>query len=174
MQWEKVCRLRDHSMDCLLCVREVKGRSEKGEDVGLHVSYMEIYQDTGYDLLNPGERSGALMVTLPKVHTHTHTHVYDTCTLIGSTRCMVTWTQLYGISSQTNPRNTISQSSHPPTHTHAPTHPPTHTCETHTHMYAASPTIRHISLISCELLSDLRSRRSNMPISDCFTCGKPV
>ena len=54
--------------------REVEGRSEKGEDVSVHISYMEIYQDTGYDLLNPGMRPGALMVTLPKVHTHTHAH----------------------------------------------------------------------------------------------------
>ena len=58
--------------------REVEGRSERGEDVSVHISYMEIYQDTGYDLLNPGMRPGALMVTLPKVHTHTitrtHTH----------------------------------------------------------------------------------------------------
>ena len=37
------------------------------EEVSVHVSYMEIYQDTGYDLLNPGMRPGALMVTLPKV-----------------------------------------------------------------------------------------------------------
>ena len=33
----------------------------------VHISYMEIYQDTGYDLLNPGMRPGALMVEVPKV-----------------------------------------------------------------------------------------------------------
>ena len=38
-----------------------------GEEVKVHISYMEIYQDTGYDLLNPGTRPGSLMLTLPKV-----------------------------------------------------------------------------------------------------------
>lgn len=47
--------------------QEVERRTDKGEDVSVHISYMEIYQDTGYDLLNPGMRPGALMVTLPKV-----------------------------------------------------------------------------------------------------------
>lgn len=37
------------------------------EESSVHVSYMEIYQDVGYDLLNAGMRPGALMVTLPKV-----------------------------------------------------------------------------------------------------------
>ncbi len=47
--------------------KEVEKLSSRGEDVSVHISYMEIYQDTGYDLLNPGTRPGALMVTLPKV-----------------------------------------------------------------------------------------------------------
>ena len=38
-----------------------------GEEWSVHVSYMEIYQDIGFDLLNPGSRPGSLMVTLPKV-----------------------------------------------------------------------------------------------------------
>ena len=38
-----------------------------GEEWSVHVSYMEIYQDVGFDLLNPGSRPGSLMVTLPKV-----------------------------------------------------------------------------------------------------------
>ena len=46
---------------------DVERRLGMGEDVTVHVSYMEIYQDVGYDLLNPGTRPGALMVTLPKV-----------------------------------------------------------------------------------------------------------
>ncbi len=49
--------------------KEVEKLSSRGEDVSVHISYMEIYQDTGYDLLNPGTRPGALMVTLPKVYT---------------------------------------------------------------------------------------------------------
>ena len=36
-------------------------------EMTVHISYMEIYQDTGYDLLNPGMRPGALMVEVPKV-----------------------------------------------------------------------------------------------------------
>lgn len=39
-------------------------------EVKVHISYMEIYQDTGYDLLNPGTRPGSLMLALPKVHVH--------------------------------------------------------------------------------------------------------
>jgi len=46
---------------------DVDRRLGLGEDVSVQVSYMEIYQDVGYDLLNPGTRPGALMVTLPKV-----------------------------------------------------------------------------------------------------------
>ena len=38
-----------------------------GVEVKVHISYMEIYQDTGFDLLNPGARPGSLMLTLPKV-----------------------------------------------------------------------------------------------------------
>ncbi len=49
----------------------IEGRVEGGREViSIHISYMEIYQDTGYDLLNPGMRPGALMVTLPKVLFH--------------------------------------------------------------------------------------------------------
>lgn len=48
--------------------RSIESRVEGGEeDVSVYISYMEIYQDTGYDLLNAGMRPGALMVTLPKV-----------------------------------------------------------------------------------------------------------
>ena len=58
--------------------RELEGGGVK---VRVHISYMEIYQDTGYDLLNPGARPGSLMLTLPKVcrgtHTHTHTPSLD-------------------------------------------------------------------------------------------------
>lgn len=37
------------------------------EDITVHVSFMEVYQDVGYDLLNPGNRNEAMMLTLPKV-----------------------------------------------------------------------------------------------------------
>lgn len=48
--------------------KEVEERcSGAEEECSVRVSYMEIYQDTGYDLLNAGMRPGALMVTLPKV-----------------------------------------------------------------------------------------------------------
>ncbi len=52
----------------LSCIYKGIERLEgEGEEVSVHVSHLEIYQDTGYDLLNPGMRPGALMVTLPKV-----------------------------------------------------------------------------------------------------------
>ena len=34
----------------------------------IHISYMEIYQDTGYDLLNPGCRNDGMLLNLPKVN----------------------------------------------------------------------------------------------------------
>ena len=46
--------------------KEIERRSGE-EEMTVHISYMEIYQDTGYDLLNPGMRPGALMVEVPKV-----------------------------------------------------------------------------------------------------------
>ena len=48
---------------------EEEEEKEEEEVVKVHISYMEIYQDTGYDLLNPGTRPGSLMLTLPKVRT---------------------------------------------------------------------------------------------------------
>ena len=47
--------------------KEIERRSSSEEEMTVHISYMEIYQDTGYDLLNPGMRPGALMVEVPKV-----------------------------------------------------------------------------------------------------------
>ena len=48
--------------------RTASSRSERERPgVRVHISYMEIYQDTGFDLLNPGARPGSLMLTLPKV-----------------------------------------------------------------------------------------------------------
>lgn len=38
-----------------------------GEDVKVQISYLEIYQETGYDLLNPGLQHGGLVTRLPKV-----------------------------------------------------------------------------------------------------------
>ena len=43
----------------------MEGRTE--EDWHVEVSFMEVYQDTGYDLLNPGSQGHSLMVKLPKV-----------------------------------------------------------------------------------------------------------
>ena len=45
---------------------ELERRSD-GEECTVHISYMEIYQDNGYDLLNPGNTSDAVMTQLPKV-----------------------------------------------------------------------------------------------------------
>ena len=43
----------------------MEGRTE--EDWRVEVSFMEVYQDIGYDLLNPGSQGNSLMVKLPKV-----------------------------------------------------------------------------------------------------------
>ena len=51
-------------------VKDIETKNEGGAgEVKVHISYMEIYQDTGFDLLNPGNRPGSLMLTLPKVYT---------------------------------------------------------------------------------------------------------
>ena len=47
--------------------KEIERRSNNEEEMTVLISYMEIYQDMGYDLLNPGMRPGALMVEVPKV-----------------------------------------------------------------------------------------------------------
>lgn len=39
----------------------------KDEEFTVHVSFMEIYQDIGYDLLNPGNNNSIFLITLPKV-----------------------------------------------------------------------------------------------------------
>ncbi len=42
-------------------------KDEEDHDVTIHISYLEIYQDTGYDLLNPGNRNEGMVLNLPKV-----------------------------------------------------------------------------------------------------------
>lgn len=37
------------------------------EEVSVHISYIEIYQDIGYDLLNPGARTQSYVTPFPKV-----------------------------------------------------------------------------------------------------------
>ena len=43
------------------------GSAKEKDDVTIHISYLEIYQDTGYDLLNPGNRNEGMVLNLPKV-----------------------------------------------------------------------------------------------------------
>ncbi|KAL4224986.1 hypothetical protein ACF0H5_015681 [Mactra antiquata] len=38
------------------------------EDLSIHISYLEIYQDVGYDLLNPGARTQSYVTPFPKVN----------------------------------------------------------------------------------------------------------
>ncbi|XP_052233464.1 kinesin-like protein KIF3A isoform X2 [Dreissena polymorpha] len=38
------------------------------EDLSVHISYLEIYQDVGYDLLNPGARTQSFVTPFPKVN----------------------------------------------------------------------------------------------------------
>ena len=42
----------------------------KDEDFTVRVSFMEIYQDVGYDLLNPANNNNTYTITLPKVRVH--------------------------------------------------------------------------------------------------------
>lgn len=51
---------------------ELEKRSE--EDLSVHISYIEIYQDVGYDLLNPGARTGSYVTPFPKVSTFCDGH----------------------------------------------------------------------------------------------------
>ena len=37
------------------------------EDLSVHISYLELYQDVGYDLLNPGARTQSYVTPFPKV-----------------------------------------------------------------------------------------------------------
>jgi len=39
----------------------------QNEDISVHVSYLEIYQEIGYDLLSPGARTQSLVTPLPRV-----------------------------------------------------------------------------------------------------------
>lgn len=50
----------------------------------VHISFMEIYQDIGYDLLNPGGRGDSMMVTLPKVPKKSFTITISTTTFFTS------------------------------------------------------------------------------------------
>ncbi len=41
--------------------------SKQDEDITVHVSYMEIYQEVGYDLLNTAARTNSVVTPFPKV-----------------------------------------------------------------------------------------------------------
>ena len=45
---------------------ELESRSD--EDLSIHISYLEIYQEVGYDLLNPGLRTQSYVTPFPKVN----------------------------------------------------------------------------------------------------------
>ena len=51
-------------------VYEALEKKDPEEDWKIEISFMEIYQDVGYDLLNPGSQGGSMMVKLPKVGVH--------------------------------------------------------------------------------------------------------
>ncbi|XP_062607249.1 kinesin-like protein KIF6, partial [Saccostrea cucullata] len=48
-----------------LIYKELEKRTE--EDISVHISYLEIYQETGYDLLNPGARTQSAVTPFPRV-----------------------------------------------------------------------------------------------------------
>lgn len=37
------------------------------KDISIHVTYMEIYKEVGYDLLNPATKAGSMIIELPRV-----------------------------------------------------------------------------------------------------------
>ena len=41
--------------------------SRPSDDIEVHVSYMEIYQEIGYDLLNTAARTNSVVTPFPKV-----------------------------------------------------------------------------------------------------------
>ena len=46
----------------------LEARKEANKEIfTVNVSFLEIYQDTGFDLLNPGNRNEGMLLTLPKV-----------------------------------------------------------------------------------------------------------
>jgi hypothetical protein len=40
---------------------------QKDADNSIHISYLEIYQEVGYDLLNPAARHSSTVTPFPKV-----------------------------------------------------------------------------------------------------------
>ena len=53
--------------------RALEERAE--EDITVQISYLEIYQEIGYDLLNPGLQNDGLVTRLPKVCTRIRTKI---------------------------------------------------------------------------------------------------
>ncbi|XP_078333663.1 uncharacterized protein LOC111136397 isoform X5 [Crassostrea virginica] len=45
--------------------KELEKRAD--EDISVHISYLEIYKEIGYDLLNPGARTQSVVTPFPKV-----------------------------------------------------------------------------------------------------------
>ncbi|XP_033751791.1 LOW QUALITY PROTEIN: kinesin heavy chain-like [Pecten maximus] len=46
--------------------KELEKRQD--EDISVHISYLEIYKEVGYDLLNPGARTQSVVTPFPKVN----------------------------------------------------------------------------------------------------------
>ncbi|OWF53096.1 kinesin heavy chain-like isoform X2 [Mizuhopecten yessoensis] len=46
--------------------KELEKRQD--EDISIHISYLEIYKEVGYDLLNPGARTQSVVTPFPKVN----------------------------------------------------------------------------------------------------------
>ena len=49
--------------------KELEKRAD--EDISVHISYLEIYKEIGYDLLNPGARTQSVVTPFPKVGVRT-------------------------------------------------------------------------------------------------------
>lgn len=47
--------------------KELEKRTD--EDISVHISYLEIYKETGFDLLSTGARTQSAVTPFPKVRT---------------------------------------------------------------------------------------------------------
>ena len=63
--------------------------SRPDDDITVHISYMEIYQEVGYDLLNPGARTNSPVTPFPKVsQCNFFTFMFEFCA-INSVKCKI-------------------------------------------------------------------------------------
>ena len=67
--------------------KELEKRAD--EDISVHISYLEIYKEIGYDLLNPGARTQSVVTPFPKVGIGTFNP--NTCYVPFEEGCILFW-----------------------------------------------------------------------------------